>query len=413
MPTVPISQTDTKFLPKDEKSQLQMEQPQAVKKDDFSARMNLAASVRQEISNKGDISTDFLDSYAATHLDPNMPDSPEVWDYAALRHSAQVQHAQQAQWQQQLNVAEEGNWVAQVGETLPDASSLQHYLTSQIPVYQSHLKQARTTDKQAAYQAKDVFRNTIRRHMTRSLSNGDWQTAQQVFEQNKSSFTQAAQEEWVDKIRGSFARSQAKSLWQEALHEELGNEEKAQERALAQVAESDPSLKAAVNQEIIRLGTSARREKTAKQAAVLAQLAQANCATGQEILETQTVLDAPAMSSCREAVLHIDEEATSSQREWFVKNYFQADEQTLQKAFSKGLCNGRDYLRLQAAHLRRQSGQDASSEQWLCRGMEVWMRRQGFNEKDILHASYAVLSGADDEPGRMQRWNKIKTLLTC
>ena len=71
-----------------------------------SARMELAQAVRKEVSEKGYLTNEFLDNFAATHFDlQQQKDSPALWDYATLRQATQ-QEQKQAQHEENTEASE-------------------------------------------------------------------------------------------------------------------------------------------------------------------------------------------------------------------------------------------------------------------------------------------------------------------
>lgn len=380
---------------------------------DFSVRMELAGAVREETARQGSVSTSFLDHFAMTHFDTKGEDSPVLCDYAVLRRAAQQESIQEKRQEQREQLQQEATWVSQVGALSPDASALDAYLKIQIPAYISRLEQAGLSPEQAQASAKNLRAETIEKNILRSLATEDWQTSQQVFQAQRSFLHEQSQQRLSEKIRHTFARSEAQRLWQQAQLQSRQVNTPAKELAFSFINEPDDDLRSFVQQEIVRLEQADKQQKAAKQAEVFTRLAQNDTALAQQLLDVQTVLEEADVHQARQAVARLHEPASERQQEWFVEHYFKASALNPEQAFEKGLCGARDYFHLQAARLREQSGQDTAEEKWLCRGIAVWMKRQGFDAKDITQSTYAVLTGAADTKGRAAVWQKMKTLLTC
>lgn len=383
------------------------------KTSDFAVRMELAKAVREETVQKGNVSESFLDRFAVTHLDAQDKDSLVVHDYTALRRAAEKESVFAKKQSENEQLQQESTWIAQVGELSADAQALDAYLKIQIPAYALQMEKSGFSLEQAQSLAENLRIISIERNMLRSLSVGDWQAAQEVFQLQKDSLPENMQHHFSEKIRHAFTRFEAQRLWQQAKTQGLPQGRSAQEVALSLLKEPDENLKNDIQQEIVRLDQTEQRQTAAKQAAIFAQLSQADDVRSQQLLDTQTVLDEEEIHQARQAMQQIQGVASEQQQQWLVQHYFEKDSLTPQEAFHKGLCTARDYFCLQASYLRQKSGQDLSEGKWLCRGMSVWMERQGFDAKDTTRAIYTVLTGAADTEGRMGVWKKIKTLLTC
>ena len=415
MPIVPTYQEKQKNLPTptnslriDESAQPTTQRPN----QEVSDRMKLADAVRSEVANKGYVSDSFLDHFAFTHLNTEQ-DNPAVWDYAALRRVALQEETHQRQQAQTQALQREATWMMQVGQLATDAASLQAYLKLQIPAYQTRMQEMGIPAKQAQITAENLQAKMVEKNILCSISNGDWVTAQEVFNQQKDIFSESVRQNYSEKIRSVFARFEAQNLWKQAQNKSVSKGTDAQTVALSLITEPDEELRQAIKREIILLADMQKKHQMARKAEVFTQLSQADGASVQQLLDRQTALESDDMPLVRQAASHIQTPPTERQKEWFVQHYFQADSAKPEQAFVQGLCSARDYFRLQASSQRRKSGEDLSDEQWLYRGLKSWMEQQGFSAKDINRAAYDVLSGAADHEGRVKIWKKIKTLLTC
>ncbi|MBR4682834.1 MAG: hypothetical protein IKP06_06000 [Elusimicrobiaceae bacterium] len=375
-------------------------------------RMELAEAVRREVSKKGYVTDEFLDRFALAHLDPAQ-DSPTGWDYAALRHTARQEEVNRRKEMQTQSLQQEAVWMTQVGESVADAPSLQAYLKLQIPAYKDRMKAAGIPVEQAETVAKNLQRDMIEKNILRSLSNDDWNTAQQVFSQQKEVFPEGVQQDYSEKIRSTFARFEARRIWQRAQEEAASGQQDAKTVALLLINEPDEDLHQSVQQEITRLADLHNKKQAADKAVLFAQLARADESTLDQLLNMQTSLSPEDVRLARQVILKAQQPATPRQKEWFIEHYFNAEAAHPARAFSQGLCGARDYFRLQALSHRKQSGDELSGDQWLYRGIKSWMEQQGFSAKEINTAAYDVFTGADDKDGRIKIWKKIKTLLTC
>ena len=376
-------------------------------------RSQLAQAVRQQVAKTGTVSTDFLDHFAASHLDPSAADSPAAWDYVALRRTAVMEQQQQHLRQQQDQLTREAAWMQQVGVMTPDPATLETYLEGQLPVYQARMEQNGMDKKQAAQAVQQLRAQTVEQHISRSLENGDWQAAQQVFHAQGACLPEFVRQRCARQVRESFAQSQAQTVWQQAWEASSQNIEIAQQQALAHVQEPDEELRQDMVAQINQLAVQQRRQTDAQQGQLFARLAGAgNVEQQRRMLASQTILDEEQFAAAQQALAQKNAPATPAQQNWFVSHCFQADTDA-EKALAKGWCTGRDYFHLKALQKSRQSETDFQPQRWLCRGIETWMNKQGFEKEDITRASYAVLCGANDDAGRIALWQQIKTLLTC
>ncbi|MBR4356228.1 MAG: hypothetical protein IKP96_06685 [Elusimicrobiaceae bacterium] len=384
------------------------QQEQSVPED---LQQSLADSVKHEVRSRGTVSTNFLDQFAASHFRLEQTNVPAAWDYAALRQTALQEETETAYQQQLQKLQDQGNWINKIGSLCLNEQSLQAYLTLQIPAYQTRLEQVGQTEEQARSQAEELRVTTIENHILRSLSGGNWPVAQAVFSAQHESLPEENRRRLAQQIRQTFVVEQGKNLWQQAKRKGHAAQER-EEYAMSLIEESDEDLKAGIRQEINRLAQKDLQQNALEQAQLFDQLAQASSENLMALIHSQQVLQAPSLKQAFHVAQHIDQEASEAQQEWFVKNYFNPDTD-VENSFKRGLCTARDYFRLKAIQKHRQSGQINQNEGWLLRGINTWMHKQGFNEKDIMRASYAVLTGPSDNAQRLNIWKQIKTLLTC
>lgn len=378
-----------------------------------SVRRQLAQKIQQQVAKTGTVSGDFLDQFATSHLDKSAADTPAAWDYAALRHSAQQEEQKQQHQQQLARLDEEATWTKQVGVLTANNAALESYLALQLPVYQQHLQQSGIGEKQAAQAANQLRSQTIAQHISRSLSGGDWQTAGQVLAAQGAHLSDEVRQRCQQQVRQSFVHDQALHLWQRAWQEAGSDIALAKQQAMANVSQTEEALRQPIMEQIHRLAEQQQRRLAAERADVFAQLAGADTLqTQQRLLAAQTVLDNSQLAAANQALQTQQQPANTTQQEWFMRHYFQ-DNTDAEKALSKGWCTARDYFRLKSAQQARQSGEDFPAQQWLCRGIETWMNKQGFQSQDITRVSYAVLCSANDQAGRLECWQQIKKLLTC
>ena len=376
-------------------------------------RQQLAQAVRQQISQHGTVSVDFLDRLALTRLDQSAADTPAAWDYAALRHTAQREQQQQQLHAQQMQQEEETAWTRQVGVLTSDNSALEAYLSAQLPAYQKRLQHQGVSAEQAAKVTARLRAQTVEEHISRSLRAGDWQTAAQVLTAQQAHLTDDIRQRYAQQVQSSFAQDCANRLWQQAWQSAGQDVAAAREQALSLVQEPQEELRENIKGQINCLATQQAQQVASARAQVFDRLAYAqNPSQMRQIITEQTVLDSTQLTQVQQALQQQDMPASATQQTWFVTHYFdtQAD---AEKALEKGWCNARDYFRLKAAQQARQSGQTVPAGWWICRGIQTWMNKQGFGEDDITRASYAVLCNAKDDAGRLELWKQIKTLLTC
>ncbi|MBR4591809.1 MAG: hypothetical protein IKO35_01200 [Elusimicrobiaceae bacterium] len=416
MPTVPVYHQETpleKAVVSTAKNTEQVQPSPLTEGTASDVRLQLAQTVRREMQEKGMLSADFLDKTALSHLPAESSNTPAGWDYAALRHAAHYQDQMAFRQQQAARLEQEAVWTEQVGVSTPDNASLQAYLEVQLPAYQNRLQQAGVAEDTAKQTVANLRTRTVQNHILRSLSDDDWKIAQQVLTGQGAVLPAGLYQQYATQIRRQFARSDARRLWQEASSVPGRNVQEIKSRALEKIQEPDEQLRAYIEQEIAVCAQEDHRAACAEQAALFERLAQSDTSHVHQLLDAQTALDVDAFETACRAASQLDKEASKEQKNWFTKHYFTASEKEIQEAFEKKRCSARDYFRLQAQYRRRESGQDTSREDWLCHAIGRWMHKQGFDEKEVARASYAVLTGAGEIEGRMQIWKDIKTLLTC
>ena len=407
MPTVPVSHTPPAVLSPADKQTAPLKTQENISQ--LQLRQQLAEAAREETAKKGTVTPHFLDQFAATHLAGQDENEAAVFDYEALRHAAQAEEKQNHVARQQDLLRWEGNWIGQVGQLAPDHASLQTYISQQLPPYKNRLEQAGFTPQQAEQAVKEVRAQTVEKHLLRSLANGDWKTAGQVLRGQADALPAHKRERLAWQARQCFAQNQAEYLWQDALQK---SPDLPYQQAVSNLQESDEELREEIGQALAQFNQVYHRQIAAEQARLFGKLAKAPTSQAYQLLTTQRVLPAEELSRARRALSQADKETSPAQQGWFMKNYFK-DTLNADDAFDKGLCSARDYFRLKTVQQRRQSGQELRQEKWLCRGIETWMKKQGFGEKDIAQVSYEVLSGETENEARVALWKQIKTLLTC
>ncbi len=374
-------------------------------------RFELADALRTQLGKQQTVTTEFLDKFAVSHFSENNVHSPAAWDYAALRQTAEQEETSALQQHRAQALDRERAWTRQVGELTPDNRSLQAYLELQLPAFQARMQENGMSAQESEQAVKQLRAETVEKHIARSLSNADWQTADQVLEAQSVHLPETVKQRCAGQIRHAFARAQAQKLWQHANEPSLSGQQ-VQEKALAQLNEPDDDLREQIHAEITQLAAGKYRQQAAQQADLFSQLAQLNTREQAALLDAQTVLDATGAARARRVIYSSDNPATPAQQNWFVKNYFNG-ELDVDKALDKGQCAACDYFRLQAVVQSRAGGKQSRADEWLCRGMRAFMRKQGFDEQETTQAVYTVLSGATNDQDRLQLWKEIKTLLTC
>jgi len=374
-------------------------------------RQELEKSVVREFSQKGRITTEFLDKFATSHLDKEHADTPLAWDYAALRQTAQREESRRAQEAQQTQLARESAWTVKVGAALPDNASLQAYLDVQLPVHQAQLEKSGMTSQEAAGQIRHLRAQTVENHILRSLAANDWQTAQDVLTAQAGQLDAPVMARCAKQVRHSFAKQQAQALWQESFVQTGFEPQAAQAQALEKLQEPDEELKEDIRREIVNLSAQTVHQQALAQAGLFEQLAQANPEQKNQLLATQTLLNGHALDTVYQAAQQPEQPATAKQQAWFVKNYLNPPAD-LEQSFHDGLCAAKDYFRLKAVQQKSIGGQTPQTQQWLCRAIDTWMHKQGFSSQDIMQASYAVLGGSSEDE-QIKIWQQIKNILTC
>lgn len=374
-------------------------------------QQELAQAVQQETQDKGYVSTAFLDHFAQTHRFDQAADGPAGWDYEALRITAQQEEQINQQAQQIRRRQEQASWLTQVASATADNASLQAYLDVQMPVYQQCLEEDGVSAVHAQATVHALRGEAVQRHVERSLAGGDWNNAQEVLTHQAAYLPEGRRQRLAQQVRHSFANNEGKRLWQQA---QAQSDEITQQQAiaLAHINESDEILAQDIRKEIEMIASAAKAQQAADKSALFTQLAQVSAAQAVERLSNQQLLQGDTLHQAYRAAQQAHQKPSQTQQVWFVENYFN-DSVNLAQAFEQAQCAPRDYFRLQAMKYRRQSGQDSKEEKWLCEGIEHWMKQQGFDEKKTAQAVYDVLTAATDSNKQLEKWKKIKTLLTC
>lgn len=377
---------------------------------DKEIRKQFEQSVKHEIAATGGVTVSFLDQFAASHFDKTMADAPVVADYAALRQAARQEENQRTRQQAQQQALHEGEWMVKIGALLPDNASLHAYLETQLPMQQMRLEQSGLSAQDAAGQTNRFRAQTVEKHILRSLSDDDWQTAQQVLTVQGACLDDSVQARCAQQIRHTFAKQQAKQLFQAALSQHDHQPQLAQTLACEQLQEPDKELKKDIQREIVDLAHQTRRQQALAQADLFGQLSQVDNEQKTQLLARQTLLRGDDFAIACEAAQQPEQPASPAQQAWFVKNYFNSTTD-MEQAYAKGLCSPQDYFHLKSVQQKLRGGKEARAQHWLCRAIETWMNKQGFSSQDITQASYQVLGGSSEEE-QLQIWKQLKTLLT-
>ena len=204
MPTVPVHQKELILLTENNHIP---PAPQAAKEAALpDVRMQLADAVRQETKTHGSLSVEFMDRLASSYLTPQAADTPAGWDYAALRRSAQEQSQQIARQQQTHSLNQQAAWMEQVATATSDSASLKAYLTLQLPAYKKQLLQEGIPEEQADKTVEGIRSSSVQKHISRSLSGADWQTAQEVLAEQGDALPAAVRQQYAQQIRCQFSR---------------------------------------------------------------------------------------------------------------------------------------------------------------------------------------------------------------
>lgn len=379
---------------------------------DVSLRTDLWQTVRDTAAQKGAVSAQDLDDFAAAHFTPEQTDTPAARDYLLLRRTAQ-EEARLAQRQRRRQLAaQEETLVRQVGATAPSAHALETYLSAQLPVYEQRL-QADGAAPQAAKQASAVLQaDTAAGCVRQALAAGQDRVAQDVFEKYAPQLTETQRSECAQKILFSAAEKHAQAVWARSVQEAGDNLPQRFKWAQQQLAgEKDTAFTAEARRTLDALHKAEEGRQHNRQAQVYRSLLQAaNADEAAGAVNRQRVLDGEQLPLASRAAQELFTPAVS-QAGTFNRLYFSDDVSAVAKAYAGGQLSARDYCRLEAVRHARQAGQNDVDTRLLCRGIDRWSRKNNVPEKDRQDIVYAVLSSAAETGQPLDAWKHVKTLL--
>lgn len=374
-------------------------------------REHIVSVAREEISQKGKLDASVLEAFASKNFTPETAEGAAGRDWSVLYRAAQEEQAEAQAAAAHKNAASEEALVRQVGSLVRSPNALEEYLASQLPSYEERLRQNGADERTARASAQAVRAQTVEENICRSLSIGDWRTAQAALEKHGDALTDEKRTACAAKTRAEFARSQAEKLWEQVRAETGANAAQIYRRAVELLREPDAELDALTRR---TLASFSRRE-TAREhlsvAAVLEAAAQCSSAQAVKLLSGRNALDGEAWSRARRAAEAFDGDCTRSDGAFFVQCYFGGTEKEHLRAFARGRISARDYVRLEAARYRREGGEHFYAQELLCGGIDVWMRKKGFSAQDVARAQYAVLSAGAPAESVVNVWKEVKNLL--
>ena len=380
--------------------------------EDVSLRANLWQAVRDTAAQKGAVSAQDLDNFAAAHFTSDQTDTPAARDYLLLRRTAQEETRQAQREQRRQLAAQEETLVRQVGATAPSARALETYLSAQLPVYEQRL-QADGAAPQAAKQASAALRaDTAAGCVRQALASGQARVAQDVFEKYAPELTETQRRECAQKILFSAADKHAQAVWARSAQEAGENLPQRFKWAQEQLAgEKDSAFTAEARRTLDTLHKAETGRLHTRQAQVYRLLLQAaNADEAAVAVNRQRVLDGEQLPLARRAAQELFTPAVPHANT-FTRLYFSDDASAVSKAYADGQLSAREYCRLEAVRHARQAGQDDTDSRLLCRGMDRWSRKNNLSEKDRQDLLYAVLSSAAETGQPLDAWKHVKNLL--
>lgn len=374
-------------------------------------RERVVSAAREEISQQEKLAPFALEAFASKNFTPETASGTAGRDWSVLYRAAQEEQTESQAASAQRNVEKEETLLRQVGALVRSPRALEEYLSSQLPAYEERLRQNGADERTVRASSQAVRAQTVEENISRSLSVGDWRTAQEALEKHGAVLTDDKRAACAAKTRAEFARSQAEKLWERVRVDTGENAAQIYRRAEELVREPDAELDTLTRRTL----ASIFRRETAREhlaaADTLEAVAQASSAQAVRLLSERNALEGEEWQMARRAAETFDGDCTRSDGAFFVQCYFGGTEKEHLRALKRGRIGARDYVRLEAARHRRASGEHFYAQELLCGGIEVWMRKKGFSAQDTARAQYAVLSAGSSAEAIGSVWKEVKNLL--
>lgn len=368
-------------------------------------------TAQKELGEKGVINVSSLESFAAKKLTPQTASGPAGRDMTVLLRAARETQAVSDAARARENAVSEEKLLRRVGSLVRSPQALEEYLSSQLPSYEARLAQDGVNEQTVRTSARAVRSQTVEENVCRLLAEGDWRAAQATLEKHGGSLPPAKQEVCSANARAEFARSQAEKLWEEVRLETGGDAAQIHQDALNRLQEPDGELNALSRRTLDALLRKEQALEHARAAQTLERAVYLPSAEALAVLAGQTALTGGELAAARRAAEFFDGDTTRTDASFFVQSYFGGGRKEHERALARGKISARDYVRLEAARHRRESGERFYERELLCRGIGVWMQKKGFSAQDTASAQYAVLSSMAPAEALGDVWKEVKNLL--
>lgn len=374
-------------------------------------REHIVSTAREEISQKGKLDASTLEAFASKNFTPETASGEAGRDWSVLYRAAQEDQREAQAACGQRNAAREETLVRQVGSLVRSPSALEEYLSSQLPSYEERLRQNGADERTIRASSQLVRAQAVEDNICRSLSIGDWRSAQAALEKHGAILADTNHAACAAKTRAEFARSQAEKLWEQVRLETGANAVQIHRRAAELVQEPDAELAALTRRTLASIFRRENAQEHRAAADTLEAVAQASSDKAVKLLSGRNTLEREEWNLACSAAEAFDGDCTRSDNAFFVQCYFSGTEKEHLRAFKKGRVSARDYVRLEAARHRRESGDHFYAQELLCGGIDVWMRKKGFSAQAVSRAQYAVLSAGASAESIGSVWKEVKNLL--
>ncbi len=374
-------------------------------------REHIVSAARDEISRKGKLDTAALEAFASKNFMPETASGEAGRDWSVLYRAAQEEQAEAQTAAAQKNAASEEALVRQVGSLVRSPSALEDYLSSQLPSYEERLRQNGADERVVRASSRLVRAQAVEDNICRSLSIGDWRSAQAALEKHGTALADTNRAACAAKTRAEFARSHAEKLWEQVRLETGGDAAQIHCRAAELVQDPDAELAALMRRTLASIFRRETAQEHLAAAGTLEAVVQASSDQAVKLLAGRNTLEREEWNLALRAAEAFDGDCTRSDNAFFVQCYFSGTAKEHLRAFKRGRVSARDYLRLEAARHRRESGEQFYAQELLCGGIDVWMRKKGFSAQDVARAQYAVLSAGAPAEYIGNVWKEVKNLL--
>lgn len=415
-----LSQAQTYWFGNDKKeksfSLKQKSLEKASSGESFQREVNMRAKLlndaRKQVEETGVLSAAKLDEYVVQHFTPQDTAGSVGQDYLVLRQIAHQDKSLLEKEMQKKTAQTEAELICQVGTLLPNKEALDEYLASQLPSYEEHLRQTGETAEDVRLASQVLQEQVLSRQISRFLSGGNWEGAENVFTSGKNSFSPLMQRKLATKICASFARNNAAKLWKQSQKEKNNTLEDILHFCRKNIKEKDPSIKESVLANIEGIFWQEKQNQQLDIANLYEKLFHSSPAEILPLLMGETGrLESAELAQALQVAGKAFQPVTHLDEKNFVKLYFHGSCEDIFSAWKLHQISAAEYWLLQYARTRREVLGLDQEAYFLCSGIRQFCTRQKYDTSSMWRAVKAVLAGGTLPEEQLQTWEKIKKLL--